>query len=98
MTESHSRDSGEPGLVSDSAPERRFDAAGPVVGRESGETAGLVVVINAVLGGLGSLYLTTKSTVITITSAVLVVLLVVFAKRRSGRAFRPGRRGDRSGW
>jgi hypothetical protein len=97
MTQSHPKDPVEPGPVPGPVPERSPGAAGPATGPESGETAGLVLVINTVLGGLGSLYLTTKSALITLTSALLVVLLIVVVKRRSGHASRPGRRDDRSG-
>jgi hypothetical protein len=60
------------------------------------ETASLVLLINTVLGGLGTLYLTTKSAAVTLASGLLV-LLIVIVKRRSGREARRGRRGDRSG-
>jgi len=90
MTHSHPQEPDEPGPV----PER---FTGPAVGPEPGETASLVLIINTVLGGLGSLYVTTKSAAVTLTSAVLVVLLIVVAKRWSGYASRPGRRDDRSG-
>jgi hypothetical protein len=93
MTQSHPQDPDEPGPV----PTRSAGAAGPAAGSEPGETAGLVLFINTVLGGLGSLYMTTKSTAITLTSGLLVVLLIVVVKRRSGYASRPGRRDDRSG-
>ena len=97
MTQSRPQDPDEPGPVPGLVPERSSDAAGPAAASESGETAGLVLVINTVLGGLGGLYMTTKSTAITLTSAVLVVLLIIVVKCRSGHATRPGRRDDRSG-
>lgn len=99
MTHSHPQDPDElaPAPAPGPVPERSFGAAGPAAGPEPGETAGLVLVIKTVLGGLGSLYLTTKSAAVKITSAVLVVLLIAVVKRRSGHASRPGRRDDRSG-
>ncbi|KUF19222.1 hypothetical protein AT728_22035 [Streptomyces silvensis] len=64
------------------------------------EMAGLVLLINTVLGGLGTLYVTTKSAAITFTSAFLVLLIIVVVlvlKRRNGRESSPDRRDDRSG-
>ncbi|MEV7252602.1 hypothetical protein [Streptomyces cyaneofuscatus] len=46
-------------------------------GSDQNEMAGLVLLINTVLGGLGTLYLTTKSPELTIGGAVLVLLLTI---------------------
>ncbi|MFJ6485987.1 hypothetical protein ACIQK6_38570 [Streptomyces sp. NPDC091682] len=41
------------------------------------EMAGLVLLLNTVLGGLGTLYLTTKSVELTMNAALLTLLLTV---------------------
>ncbi|MFC8201757.1 hypothetical protein ACFUTV_41225 [Streptomyces sp. NPDC057298] len=46
-------------------------------GAGQGEMAGLVLLINTVLGGLGTLCVTTKSAVITLSSALLVLLIIL---------------------
>ena len=64
------------------------------------EMAGLVLLVNSVLGGLGTLYVTTKSATVTLGSAVLVLLIIIVVLvvgLRSGRGARPGRKDDRSG-
>lgn len=80
---------------------RESAAAGVAVsGPGQNEMAGLVLLINTVLGGLGTLYVTTKSAAITLASALLVLLIIVVVlvvKRRNGREHRPGRKDDRSG-
>lgn len=51
------------------------------------EMAGLVLLINTVLGGLGTLYVTTKSAEITLCSALLVLVItivVLVVKRVTG--------------
>jgi len=80
----------------------RDPAAVGVQGGGSGqnEMAGLVLVINTVLGGLGTLYVTTKSSAITLASALMVLLIIVVVlvvKRGNGRERRPGRKDDWSG-
>jgi hypothetical protein len=66
---------------------------------QQNDTAGLVLLINTVLGGLGTLHVTTKSTVVTLVSALMVFLItivVLVAKRRAtGEAGQ--RRGDDRG-
>ncbi|WP_105973617.1 hypothetical protein [Streptomyces geranii] len=67
------------------------------VGGGQNEVAGLVLLINTVLGGLGTLYVTTKSVEITLCSAllVLVITLVVLVVRRvTGPGGRPEREGQ----
>ncbi|MFJ5266013.1 hypothetical protein ACIQAC_36680 [Streptomyces sp. NPDC088387] len=69
-------------------------------GAGEGEVAGLVLLINTVLGGLGTLYVTTESSAITLSSALLVLLIigvVLVTKRRTVREARPGRKDDWSG-
>lgn len=77
-------------------PDRTDPVPEPASGSEHSETAGLVLVINIVLEGLGTLYATTNSLALTLASAALVLLIVVM-KRRNERDARLGRRGDRSG-
>ncbi|MCK8678735.1 MULTISPECIES: hypothetical protein [Streptomyces] len=52
------------------------------------ETGGLVLLINSALGGVGTVYVTTDSTAVTVVSAVLVLLItvVVLAVRRTAGA------------
>jgi F0F1-type ATP synthase membrane subunit a len=60
----------------------------------------MVLLINTVLGGLGTLYVTTKSAAVTLTSALLVLLIIVAVlgvRSRGGREARPGRKDERSG-
>ncbi|MFD9132853.1 hypothetical protein ACFVZA_10530 [Streptomyces bottropensis] len=79
----------------------KVDAGGAgvdVPGRQ-GDIAGLVLLINTLLGGLGTLYATTKSTVITLVSALIVLLIIIVVlvvKRRGPDETGPGRRDDRS--
>lgn len=47
------------------------------VGHKSNEINSLVLLINTILGGLGILYSTTKSTGITLAAALLVALITV---------------------
>ncbi|NUV64881.1 hypothetical protein [Streptomyces sp. CAI-85] len=47
------------------------------VGQKSNEINSLVLLINTILGGLGILYSTTKSTGITLAAALLVTLITV---------------------
>ncbi|MGW1305438.1 transposase family protein [Streptomyces sp. NPDC002514] len=59
-----------------------------------------MLLINSVLGGLGTIYATTKSATVTLGSAVLVLLIIIVVLvvgLRRGREARPGRRDDRSG-
>jgi hypothetical protein len=60
----------------------------------------MVLLINTVLGGLGTLYVTTKSAAVTLTSALLALLIIIAVlgvRSRSGREARPGRKDERSG-
>ncbi|MEV6502189.1 hypothetical protein [Streptomyces prunicolor] len=69
-------------------------------GSPQGEIAGLVLLINTILGGLGTMYVTTKSAAITVVSALqvlLVIVAVLVAKRRDGHGDRPDRKDDRGG-
>jgi hypothetical protein len=61
--------------------------AAPGGGGGQNEMAGLVLLINTVLGGLGTLYVTTKSAEITLCSALLVLVItivVLVVKRVTG--------------
>lgn len=63
-------------------------SGGPTApGGGQNEMAGLVLLINTVLGGLGTLYVTTKSAEITLCSALLVLVItivVLVVKRVAG--------------
>ncbi|MFF1747301.1 hypothetical protein [Streptomyces mirabilis] len=103
MTEIHPQLPEQPEPVPDHLAGTSNDASGvwattreAATGPGQNETAGLVLLINTVLGGLGTLYMTTKSAAITLTSALLVLLIIV-VKRRNGRESHPGREDDRSG-
>ncbi|MFJ9893447.1 hypothetical protein ACIQPR_08945 [Streptomyces sp. NPDC091280] len=59
-----------------------------------------MLLVNSVLGGLGTFYVTTKSATVTLGSAVLVLLIIIVVLvvgLRSGHGARPGRKDDRSG-
>ncbi|MDX3458807.1 hypothetical protein PV396_43990 [Streptomyces sp. ME02-8801-2C] len=45
--------------------------------QKANEIASLVLLINTILGGLGTLYATTKSTQITLAAALLVFLITI---------------------
>ncbi|MGW6615953.1 hypothetical protein ACWGA0_21235 [Streptomyces erythrochromogenes] len=69
-------------------------------GHKSTETSGLALLINTILGGLGTLYATTRSTEITLTAALLVLLItvVVLAVRRGATPGKgPGGEDGRGG-
>lgn len=66
-----------PHIVSMAARVPQQTAASGGGGGGQNEMAGLVLLINTVLGGLGTLYMTTKSAGITLASALLVLLLTV---------------------
>ncbi|MET7696452.1 hypothetical protein [Streptomyces sp. NPDC005485] len=94
-----------PEPVARSAEEEEVPGRPVVTGAEEGslgrnEIAGLVLLINSVLGGLGTFYVTTKSVTVTLGSAVLILMIIVVVLAvglRSGREARPGRKDDRSG-
>lgn len=70
-------------------------------GAPQSDMASLVLLINTVLGGLGTLYVTTRSAAVTFVAALQVLLMVVvLVVRRRGehRSTRPGRKGHRGGW
>jgi hypothetical protein len=72
---------------------RRAVSGGAGSGVGQNEMAGLVLLINAVFVGLGTLYMTTKSVGITLASALLVLLIVVVvlvAKCVTAPALQPG--------
>ncbi|WP_190040338.1 hypothetical protein [Streptomyces fructofermentans] len=57
--------------------ERLQQPGGSHGSQRQNEMTGLVLLINTVLGGLGTLYATTKSARITLAAALLVFLIVV---------------------
>ncbi|MFF3691653.1 hypothetical protein [Streptomyces sp. NPDC002187] len=80
--------------------QRPAPAGGAGNGGGQNEMAGLVLLINTVLGGLGTLYVTTKSAGITLISALLVLLIIVVVlvvKRVVAAGDRPGEKDDRGG-
>ncbi|MFI1415683.1 hypothetical protein ACH4Y0_38065 [Streptomyces sp. NPDC020707] len=95
MTDSNEHDMPETTTSEDAAPPSGGTGptggvpALPGGGAGQNEMAGLVLLINTVLGGLGTLYVTTKSAEITLCSALLVlvttiVVLVVKQMARPG--------------
>jgi hypothetical protein len=109
MTDNSARLPGLPdsaaGRAAGSAEEEEAPGRPGGAGAEEGslwrsEIAGLVLLINSVLGGLGTFYVTTKSATVTLGSAVLILLIIVVVLAvglRNGREARRGRKDDRSG-
>ncbi|MFE2473697.1 hypothetical protein [Streptomyces mirabilis] len=95
------RAAGPVGAPADGVPQRSAVVGGPRgdAARQN-EMAGLVLLINTILGGLGTLYATTKSVGITLASALLVLLItvvVLVVKRVVASGGRPERKGDWGG-
>lgn len=58
-------------------PHQTGPAPGTDGGQKPNEMTGLVLLVNTVLGGLGMLYATTRSAVITLAAALLVFLITI---------------------
>lgn len=107
MTENSDRFPEEPAAtVEPVAPTSRAGSEHTIVSGSTRSTtsqsqiAGLVLLINTVVGGLGTLYVTTRSAVITLVAAVqvlLIIVVVLVVQCRTGREAGPRRRDERSG-